>query len=230
MPGLPELYGVLAGYLDNLGLLLAPEQLAANPSQLLASIAWIEAGPDMQPAAEAAVHPVTERRVVMLHREKEPFAGLWTAPGGKIELGETPAAAFVREMGEETGLIMRKFRLRLITSESGSEGYDWITFVYRCDGWEGALNSGWDPEGRMEWVRLSDLPRRAIPDVDRQLLFYIFPELASFFEEVGLCPDPVSRRQRATVPPAADRVYLARVEYASGGRAANIQIRPVGRR
>ncbi|MBE3578095.1 MAG: NUDIX domain-containing protein [Limnochordales bacterium] len=230
MPGVAELYGLLAEYLDGLGLMLSPAQLASGGYQLLASIAWIEAGPDLQPAALAGVHPPEERRVVMLHRQKEPYAGLWTAPGGKLELGETPVAAFIREMGEETGLIMRNFQLRLITSECGSPGYDWITFVYRCDRWEGVLDTGWHPEGRMEWVRLADLPRRAIPDVDRQLLFYIFPELASYFEEAGLCPDPQARREREAVPPAVDQIYLAQVQYAAGGRTVGVRIRPVARR
>lgn len=44
--------------------------------------------------------------VLLVRRIRKPFAGLWSLPGGRIEAGETPAEAVVREMREETGLAV----------------------------------------------------------------------------------------------------------------------------
>ena len=46
-------------------------------------------------------------RVVLIRRGKEPLRGRWVIPGGTVELGETLQEALVREMREETGLVVR---------------------------------------------------------------------------------------------------------------------------
>jgi 8-oxo-dGTP diphosphatase len=46
-------------------------------------------------------------RVLLVQRGRPPGAGLWTVPGGKVELGESLAAAVEREVREETGLVVR---------------------------------------------------------------------------------------------------------------------------
>ncbi len=46
-------------------------------------------------------------RFVLVRRAHAPMAGLWSFPGGKVQLGETPGAALEREIREETGLVVR---------------------------------------------------------------------------------------------------------------------------
>ncbi len=43
-------------------------------------------------------------RLLLVRRGREPGAGLWSIPGGKVEPGESMAEAVVRELAEETGL------------------------------------------------------------------------------------------------------------------------------
>ncbi len=55
------------------------------------------------PCVGAIVHD-DEGQLLMVRRSREPGAGLWSVPGGKVELGEDDRAAVRREVLEETGL------------------------------------------------------------------------------------------------------------------------------
>jgi 8-oxo-dGTP diphosphatase len=46
-------------------------------------------------------------RLLLVQRANEPGRGLWSLPGGRVEPGEDDAAALVREMAEETGLVVQ---------------------------------------------------------------------------------------------------------------------------
>jgi 8-oxo-dGTP diphosphatase len=45
-------------------------------------------------------------RMLLIQRRNEPSAGLWSLPGGRVEPGESDQQAVVREVGEETGLVV----------------------------------------------------------------------------------------------------------------------------
>jgi ADP-ribose pyrophosphatase YjhB (NUDIX family) len=54
----------------------------------------------------AVVHDA-HGRLLVIRRGHEPSRGLWSVPGGRVEPGESPAAAVEREVREETGLAVR---------------------------------------------------------------------------------------------------------------------------
>jgi len=58
-----------------------------------------------QPAVGAVVFK--EGRVLLVRRAKDPAAGTWAIPGGRVRLGETLQQAAEREIREETGLIVK---------------------------------------------------------------------------------------------------------------------------
>jgi 8-oxo-dGTP diphosphatase len=58
-------------------------------------------------ACVGAVVRDTGGRLLLIRRGQEPSRGLWSLPGGRVEPGETVAAAVVREVREETGLAVR---------------------------------------------------------------------------------------------------------------------------
>src|SRR5437764_11837012 len=57
-----------------------------------------------RPAASVAVVTLHENHVLLVRRDKEPYRGKWSFPGGSIEPGETSRQAARREALEETGI------------------------------------------------------------------------------------------------------------------------------
>ena len=62
------------------------------------------------PCAGAIIRDEAER-LLLIQRRNEPGAGLWSLPGGRVEAGETDQRAVVREVAEETGLVVTCGRL-----------------------------------------------------------------------------------------------------------------------
>jgi ADP-ribose pyrophosphatase YjhB (NUDIX family) len=63
-------------------------------------------GDDLIPCVGALAYDQSGR-LLLVRRANEPGRGLWSLPGGRVEPGENDAAALVREMAEETGLVVQ---------------------------------------------------------------------------------------------------------------------------
>lgn len=114
------------------------------------------------------IYAVRGDELLLMRRNKEPNLGLWIAPGGKIELDESPHDAAVREMREETGLIVADLDWRgFCTEVSPLSDWQWMLFIYVARAFRGTLRPDLR-EGELAWVPkdryLSDLP---IPQADR---------------------------------------------------------------
>jgi 8-oxo-dGTP diphosphatase len=78
-------------------------------------------------------------RVLLQRRVGGTHAGLWEFPGGKIDPGETPETALVRELREELAIAVDPANLRAVafaSSVSGS-GMPLLLLLYRVDRWAG---------------------------------------------------------------------------------------------
>lgn len=92
-------------------------------------------------------------RYLLQDRVKEDWQG-YTLPGGHIEAGESIVDAVVREMKEETGLIILSPRLCGVKQFPTEDGR-YIVFLFRADEFEGEVVSS--EEGEMHWIRADDL-------------------------------------------------------------------------
>ena len=100
-------------------------------------------------------------RLLLVQRANEPGRGLWSVPGGRVEPGEDDAAALVREMAEETGLLVKPGELVGRVQRGPFAIAD-----YRCTVVGGPLRAGDDaPDAR--WCDRAALA--ALPLVDQLL-------------------------------------------------------------
>src|SRR5260370_28154593 len=90
-------------------------------------------------------------RLLMIKRGHEPGAGLWSIPGGRIEPGETDAAALAREMLEETSLSVQVGRLLGRVRRPGPGGSVIDIKDYAATITAGTLHAG-DDAADVRWI------------------------------------------------------------------------------
>ena len=100
----------------------------------------------LNPAPSVAAILFQEGRVLLVRRNIEPGHGLWSLPGGFIEMGETPEAAVTREVEEETGLTCRPQKLLHAQGVLGGFYGDIIVLCYSAEIVSGNLRPGFDAD------------------------------------------------------------------------------------
>jgi ADP-ribose pyrophosphatase YjhB (NUDIX family) len=95
-------------------------------------------------------------RLLLIKRGHEPGAGLWSLPGGRIEAGETDEEAVIREIREETGLIVVPGRLVGSVQRPGADGSVLVIRDYEAEITGGTLAAA-DDAADARWVDLQDL-------------------------------------------------------------------------
>ena len=112
----------------------------------------------------------TDGRVLIAQRpEGKAMAGLWEFPGGKIEPGETPEVALVRELKEELGIETWDSCLAPLTFASHSyDDFHLLMPLFICWKWQGIVAP---KEGqKLKWVYAKELRDYPMPDADIPLI------------------------------------------------------------
>ena len=109
-------------------------------------------------------------RVLLAQRpEGKVMAGLWEFPGGKIEPGETPEAALIRELNEELSIDVTAACLAPLSFASHEyEDFHLLMPVYVCRKWDGQIMPR-DGQ-RVKWLRPRDMFDLAMPEADKPLI------------------------------------------------------------
>ncbi|HIN09240.1 MAG TPA: NUDIX domain-containing protein [Phycisphaerales bacterium] len=117
-------------------------------------------------------------RLLLLLRSKEPNAGAYSPIGGKLEaaIGESPHACAIREIQEESTVVVQPNELRLsgMIAETAYEGdTHWMIFLFE-------VTRPIDPdeieemdidEGKLEWVPVEEVESLGIPQTDREIIW-----------------------------------------------------------
>lgn len=101
----------------------------------------------------------------------KPLPGIYELPGGKLDEGETPEHAMIRELKEELGIIVAHENLCPITflSHPYEDKYHVVMFVYEIDTWEGEITL-LEGQGAMVWAAIDDFHKYPLIEADLVLL------------------------------------------------------------
>jgi 8-oxo-dGTP diphosphatase len=118
----------------------------------------------------AACVLVDEDGAVLITRRPagKPLAGLWEFPGGKVEAGEAPERALIRELKEELGIGVTAQCLTPLTFASHTyANFHLLMPVYVCRQWQGSVAA--NERQALAWVRPEALSAYDMPPADEPL-------------------------------------------------------------
>ena len=112
-----------------------------------------------------------ENEILLSKRpEKKHLSGFWEFPGGKVEEGETPEKALIREVKEELNIdINNKCIAPLSFSEFDYNNFQLLLLLYICRRWDGVPMSM--ENNKLEWVKPNMLRDYKMPPADDALIY-----------------------------------------------------------
>ena len=112
-----------------------------------------------------------EGKYLMLHRVKKKNdinEGKWIGVGGHVEYQESPEECLVREVKEETGLTLTKYRLRAVITFLSDKWETEYMHIFHSDAFTGEIKEC--DEGTLEWIDKQELYSKPIWEGDKIFL------------------------------------------------------------
>ena len=138
----------------------------------------MESNPTWMPVVAVALTDAEGRWLMHKRPENKRHGGLWEFPGGKVEVGENPVNALVREAGEELGIAIEPGAL--VPAGFAQEPHDSrpapiVILLYTCTRWSGVPQA---LEGEaIGWFTPDEIAALDKPPLDRALAASLFENL-----------------------------------------------------
>ena len=115
----------------------------------------------------------TDGRVLIAQRpEGKQLAGLWEFPGGKVEPGERPEDALIRELDEELGIQVKEACLApFVFASHPYESFHLLMPLWLCRRWDGVVANR--HHAALAWVRPNRLRDYPMPPADLPLVAHL---------------------------------------------------------
>ena len=112
--------------------------------------------------------------VLLVLRGQEPALGVWSLPGGLVELGETLEAAIKRELAEEVGVTVKILGIsavleRIYRDSEAGVPYHYVLVDFLCDYEDGAARPASDVTAA-QFVPLAELDRYDLPEFTSRVI------------------------------------------------------------
>jgi 8-oxo-dGTP diphosphatase len=122
--------------------------------------------------AAAALIDVDGRVLIAQRPEGKQLAGLWEFPGGKVEPGERPEEALIRELDEELGIQVKEACLApFVFASHAYESFHLLMPLWLCRRWDGVVTQR--HHAALAWVRPNRLAEYPMPPADAPLVAYL---------------------------------------------------------
>ena len=120
--------------------------------------------------ASIAIIDANDQILIAKRPNKKHLSGFWEFPGGKVEKGESPENALIREVKEELNIdINNKCIAPLTFSEFNYEKFHLLLLLYVCRRWEGEPMSM--EKNEIKWVKVNTLRQYKMPPADDSLIY-----------------------------------------------------------
>ena len=120
--------------------------------------------------ASIAIIDANDQILIAKRPNKKHLSGFWEFPGGKVEKGESPEYALIREVKEELNIdINNKCIAPLTFSEFDYEKFHLLLLLYVCRRWEGEPMSM--EKNEIKWVKVNTLRQYKMPPADDSLIY-----------------------------------------------------------
>jgi 8-oxo-dGTP pyrophosphatase MutT (NUDIX family) len=140
----------------------------------------------MMPAVAAVVHD-DEGRILLQQRHDDS----WSLPAGAVEPGETPRAAVLREVLEETGLVVQATALLGVVGGAACrvrypnhDEVEYVVTVFQCKVVSGTLAAMTDETKQLQYFTVEEMPKLAF-EYPRQFFAVLAPVLTSHESSLG---------------------------------------------